>query len=124
MDESELVYGLNIEDLVNRYEIPCRVELCVGIAGHGSKADEAIKRGFDWLFKMILKVRGDLQRRIDEDVQRQRAEENRIKKEKSARLSSSYNRNNNNNDDDDDEDPFAKKKSPWKSVNELKVCNV
>ncbi len=123
MDESEIVYGMNIEELVNRYEIPCRIELCTATRGAGSKTDEAIKRGFDWLVKMIMRVKEDLQKRIDEDVQRQKAEETRIKREKSARLSSSYNRHNDDYDDDDN-DPFDKKKgSPWKSVSEMKVRN-
>ncbi len=122
IDESELVFSLDVEELVNRFEIPCRVEMCIGTRGAGSKTDEGIKRGFEWLVKMIIKIKDDLQKRIDEDVQRQKAEETRLRREKTARLSSSYSRYNNNDDNDDDDDTFDKKKgSPWKSMNELKV---
>ena len=93
----------------------------MALKGIGSKADTSLKLGFDWLVRMIIKQKELMQQRIDEDVQRQKAEETRIRKEKSARLDSTYNRSDYNRDEDDDNDA-DKYKNPWKPLNELKVC--
>lgn len=83
--------------------------------------DESIKIGFDWLVKMILQRQANMKQRIEEDVQRQKAEEARIRSEKSARLGT--NRSRYDNDDDDDDDP-ASRKSPWKTLKEMSISGV
>ena len=86
MDESEIVQYLNIEELVNRYQIPCRIETCTANAGVGAKADEAMKAGFEWLLKFIVTRQEEFKTRIDHDVSLQRGRESRIKSEKYDRL--------------------------------------
>ena len=58
-----------------------------------------------------------MQARIDEDVQKQKTEESRVRHEKSARLNS--NKNPSNYNDADDDDDADRHRNPWKSLNEL-----
>lgn len=82
MDESEIVQYLNVEELVNKFQIPCRIESSTANSGTGAKIDEALKTGFDWLIKYILHKQEELKIRIDHDVGLQRGRESRIKSEK------------------------------------------
>lgn len=86
MDESEIVQYLNVEELVNKYQIPCRIEMCSASSGVGSNADEAMKVGFDWLIKYISHEYEGLKLRIDHDVSLQRGRESKIKSEKYDRI--------------------------------------
>lgn len=87
--------------------------------------DESIKIGFDWLVKMILQRQANMKQRIEEDVQRQKAEEARIRSEKSARLgTSSRSRYDNDYDDNNDDNDPANRKSPWKTLKEMGVAGV
>ncbi len=82
MDESEIVQYLNVEELVNKFQIPCRIESCTVSDGVGSKMDEAFRAGFDWLIKHIVMKRGELKTRVDVDVCLQRGREMKITSEK------------------------------------------
>jgi len=82
MDESEIVQYLNVEELVNKFQIPCRIESCTVAEGVGSKMDEAFRAGFDWLVKYIVLRQEELKTRIDFDVGMQRGRESRITSEK------------------------------------------
>lgn len=117
LDESEIVQYLNVEELVNRFQIPCRIETCTALKGTGSRLDESLKIGFEWLIKHITFHYDELRTRIEFDVERQKFDESRIRKEKTDRIKK-------NNPDyksfyDDDDDSMDKKKSPWEALNEL-----
>lgn len=86
LDESEIVQYLNLEELANKYEIPCRVETCVALNAINSKINQSLRIGFDWLFKDIMVNYDKLKERVEDDADRQRSEEMRIKRERSDRL--------------------------------------
>ena len=86
MDESEIVQYLNVEELANKYQIPCRIEMCSASAGVGSRADAAMRAGLDWLVRAIGNEFEGLKLRIDHDVSLQRGRETRIKSEKYERV--------------------------------------
>jgi hypothetical protein len=108
LDESEIVQFLNVEELVNKYQIPCRIvislkknyksykkkdwfsnsrkEICQASLGTGNKLDESIKSGFDWLLKYIIFKYDELKTRIDYDVQLQKNRESKIKQEKQEKI--------------------------------------
>lgn len=86
LDESEIVQYLNLEELVNKFEIPCRVETCVALTPIGSKTNQSLRIGFDWLFKDIMANYDKIKERTEEDGERQRLEETRIRREKSDRV--------------------------------------
>lgn len=116
MDESEIVQYLNVEELVNKFQIPCRIESSTANSGTGAKIDEALKTGFDWLIKYILHKQEELKIRIDYDVGLQRGRESRIKSEKFDKIKERREAENS-----DDLDDYEKSNvNPWKSLNDLK----
>lgn len=117
LDESEIVHYLNVEELVNRFQIPCRIETCVATKGVAKNVDPSLKTGFDWLIMHLKLNYGDLKARTDIDVERQKSEESRIRKEKSDRVRQSRSLRDSENSYDDDHDP---KESPWKALTDLK----
>lgn len=120
MDESEIVQFLNVEELVNKYEIPCRIESCAALKGSGKNADAPLKVGFDWLMKHLVVNYEELKTRIDQDVQVQKGEESRIRRDKSDRVRKSRSlRDTNDYDQDDDQDEDSNI-SPWKALTDLK----
>jgi hypothetical protein len=56
------------------------------LKGIGAKLDESLKIGFDWLMKHITFHYDELKTRIDFDVEAQKLEESRIRKEKTDRI--------------------------------------
>lgn len=115
MDESEIVQYLNIEELVNKYQIPCRIEPCTAISGVGNKQDESLKAGFDWLLKYITIKQEELSSRIEYDVAMQRGRETKSKSERFDRFKQKR-------DDEytDEMDDYEKNSvSPWKGSNDL-----
>jgi len=116
MDESELVQHFNLEEIVNRYHVPCRVELCIANSGVGKKMDQSLKTGFDWLVKYIGIHFEELQSRIEEDVKKQRHAESLVRREKSDRLRST--RKDDRYEDDIIDDP---KENPFKRLAELSL---
>ena len=86
MDESEIVQYLNVEELVNKFEIPCRIETCTAINGVGGKIDESLKAGFDWLLRYIVSKKEEIKTRVDYDIGLQRGMESRMKSEKFEKI--------------------------------------
>lgn len=46
LDEIDLVEGLKVEEIVNKYKCPTRVETCSAIATRNRKPDKPIADGF------------------------------------------------------------------------------
>ena len=116
LDESEIVQYLNVEDLVNRYQIPCRIEMCSALHSNmnGSQLDRALKLGFDWLLNAALTHFDEMKTRIEFDVERQRMDETRTRREKQARIKKRepYADAQDANDNDSGID---RNQSPWKA---------
>lgn len=119
LDESEIVQFLNVEDLVNKYQIPCRIETCQASLGTGNKLDDSIKFGFEWLLKYIVLKYDELKTRVDYDVKMQKNKESKIKLEKQEKIKQSREADRYSNYDQDDMDKNTG--SPWKPLSELKL---
>lgn len=85
LDESEIVQYLNLEDLANKFEIPCRVETCSVLNSIDSQINYSLRLGLDWLYKDIMANFEKISERVGDDVGRQRSHEMRIKREKMDR---------------------------------------
>lgn len=111
LDEGEIVQYLNVEELVNRHQTPCRIvsvgflfpflpaclrglhklillpqEPCIAVQGVASKMDQSLKAGFDWLIKHIQVNMDELKTRVDYDSEIQRNKELRLRREKYERV--------------------------------------
>ncbi|KAK4476054.1 hypothetical protein MN116_001282 [Schistosoma mekongi] len=85
LDESELIAALQLDDLVNEYKCPCRLERCCALLLTDKKLDKAIYDGLKWLIAYIQSEMANIQSRVDADIAkhaRQQAAEREIKKEK------------------------------------------
>ncbi|CAH8671629.1 unnamed protein product [Schistosoma rodhaini] len=85
LDESELIAALQLDDLVNEYKCPCRLEHCCALLLPNQKLDKAIRDGLKWLLAYIQSDLINIQSRVDADVDRQtrqQAEERAARKER------------------------------------------
>ncbi|XP_068212429.1 ADP-ribosylation factor-like protein 13B isoform X4 [Palaemon carinicauda] len=78
MDEIDLVESLNVEEIVNKYKCPTRVETCSAITTRKNKPDKPIADGFRWLIDTIVVHYKDINKRVDEDMENERLQ---LKKE-------------------------------------------
>ncbi|CAH8657409.1 unnamed protein product [Heterobilharzia americana] len=75
VDESELIAALQLDDLVNQHQCPCRLECCCALLLPGKKLDKAIRDGLKWLLAYIESEMTSLQSRVHADVARQAREQ-------------------------------------------------
>nr|CAH8868930.1 unnamed protein product [Trichobilharzia regenti] len=75
LDESELIAALQLDDLVNQYHCPCRLEYCCALLLPGKKLDKAIRDGLRWLLRYIESEITTLQSRVHADMARQAREQ-------------------------------------------------
>lgn len=85
LDESEIVQYLNLEELANKFEIPCRVETCSVLNPIDTQINFSLRIGLDWLYKDIMANFEKINERVEMDVGRQRSQEMRIRREKMDR---------------------------------------
>ncbi|XP_070567727.1 ADP-ribosylation factor-like protein 13B [Ptychodera flava] len=86
LDEIDICEKLNLEDMVNESQSPCRVETCSATLGIGKKMDKSIKSGFKWLLMTISEEWDELGKRVEEETQEQRELEAIEKKERLERV--------------------------------------
>ncbi|CAH8657804.1 ADP-ribosylation factor-like protein 13B [Schistosoma haematobium] len=85
LDESELIAALQLDDLVNEYKCPCRLEHCCALLLPNQKLDKAIREGLKWLLAYIQSDLINIQSRVGADVDRQirqQTEERAARKER------------------------------------------
>ncbi|VDP35189.1 unnamed protein product [Schistosoma margrebowiei] len=85
LDESELIAALQLDDLVNEYKCPCRLEHCCALLLPNQKLDKAIRDGLKWLLAYIQSDLINIQSRVGADVDkqiRQQTEERAARKER------------------------------------------
>ncbi|CAL8090133.1 unnamed protein product [Calicophoron daubneyi] len=75
LPESEIVEALQLDELVTRYQCPCRLERCCALLQPRKKLDKAIKLGLRWLLTYIESALPALESRIAEDTARRAAEQ-------------------------------------------------
>lgn len=75
MDEIDVADRLQLEMLANECQTPTRIEICSAIQGSGKNIDPIIRVGFQWLVESILNHHDTIQRRVLEDVAKQKAAE-------------------------------------------------
>lgn len=54
--------------------------------GKNSKIDESIRHGFDWLIKTVYENYDTLHKRVDDDVKKRSAAEQKAKRERQERV--------------------------------------
>ncbi|CAI2734346.1 unnamed protein product [Schistosoma spindalis] len=88
LDESELIAALQLDDLVNEYKCPCRLEHCCALLLPNQKLDKAIRDGLKWLLAYIQSDLINIQSRVGADVDRQtrRQTEDRAARKERVRL--------------------------------------
>ncbi|XP_047489728.1 ADP-ribosylation factor-like protein 13B isoform X4 [Penaeus chinensis] len=72
MDEIDLVESLKIEQVVNKYKCPTRVETCSAITTRKEKPDKPIADGFRWLIDTIVVHYKEINKRVDADMETER----------------------------------------------------
>ncbi|XP_042873825.1 ADP-ribosylation factor-like protein 13B isoform X4 [Penaeus japonicus] len=72
MDEIDLVESLKIEQVVNKYKCPTRVETCSAITTRKEKPDKPIADGFRWLIDTIVVHYKEINKRVDADMEKER----------------------------------------------------
>jgi len=87
LDESEIVQFFEIEELVNKFQNPCRIETTSFIKDKEIKIEDSVNKGLTWLIKYILSNQDEIRTKIDYDTKIQRSEESKRRKEKSFRSS-------------------------------------
>ena len=75
LDEIDVADRLQLEMLANECQTPTRIEICSAIQGTGKHIDPIIRVGFQWLVESILHHYETIQRRVLEDVAKQKAAE-------------------------------------------------
>jgi ADP-ribosylation factor-like protein 13B len=115
LDESEIVQYLDVEDLVNKFQIPCRIEMCSAFSGSmsSSQMDPALKLGFEWLISAASTHFDEMKTRVEYDVEQQRNEESRTRREKQARIKKRDPYSDAN--DNDNDLPNDRNQNPWKT---------
>ncbi|KAK7079646.1 ADP-ribosylation factor-like protein 13B [Halocaridina rubra] len=82
MDEIDLVESLNVEEIVNKFKCPTRVETCSAITTRKNKPDKPIADGFRWLVDTIVVHYKDINKRVEADMETERQQ---LKKEMDER---------------------------------------
>ncbi|XP_071519598.1 uncharacterized protein [Panulirus ornatus] len=72
MDEIDLVESLNVEQVVNKYKCPTRVETCSAITTRKHKPDKPIADGFRWLIDTIVVHYKEINTRVENDLEKER----------------------------------------------------
>ncbi|KAG0719735.1 ADP-ribosylation factor-like protein 13B [Chionoecetes opilio] len=86
MDEIDLVEGLKVEEIVNRFKCPTRVETCSALATRNRKPDKPIADGFRWLVDTIVVHYKEINARVTKDLERERLKQRRELEERKERL--------------------------------------
>ncbi|CAH8462473.1 unnamed protein product [Dicrocoelium dendriticum] len=74
LDESELIEALQLDDLVNEFHCPCRLECCCALPKPGRRLDKSIRLGLQWLLAYIASDLTNLDARISTDLAKQAGE--------------------------------------------------
>ncbi|XP_078699061.1 uncharacterized protein LOC144926304 [Branchiostoma floridae x Branchiostoma belcheri] len=85
-DENDVCSVLYLEQMVNKYRCPCKIELSSTAAGFGKKVDPNISTGFRWLLDQIGKDFSHLSVRIEKDLEEQKEKDEKEKKERRERV--------------------------------------
>ncbi|XP_066283301.1 ADP-ribosylation factor-like protein 13B [Branchiostoma lanceolatum] len=85
-DENDVCSVLYLEQMVNKYRCPCKIELSSTAAGFGKKVDPNISTGFRWLLDQIGKDFSHLSIRIEKDLEEQKEKDEQEKKERRERV--------------------------------------
>ncbi|KAB7504660.1 ADP-ribosylation factor-like protein 13B [Armadillidium nasatum] len=72
LDEIDIVETLKIEQIVNSYRCPARVETCSATAIQKKKPDKPIADGFRWLIDTIVVHYNTIDKRVEKDVAEER----------------------------------------------------
>ncbi|GAA55609.1 ADP-ribosylation factor-like 2-like 1, partial [Clonorchis sinensis] len=75
LDEPELIEALKLDQLVNQFRCPCRLERCCALLTKHKKLDKAIRTGLRWLLTYIESQLPDLEKRIRLDTEKQAREQ-------------------------------------------------
>ncbi|KFW09060.1 ADP-ribosylation factor-like 13B [Eurypyga helias] len=86
LSEADVIACLTLEEMVNKYKCPLKIEPCSATMGRGKKIDKSIKEGFCWLLQTIEKDFDTLNERIQRDTAQQRAYEQQQKAEGAERV--------------------------------------
>ncbi|XP_066945126.1 ADP-ribosylation factor-like protein 13B isoform X2 [Macrobrachium rosenbergii] len=86
MDEIDLVESLNVEEIVNKYKCPTRVETCSAITTRKNKPDKPIADGFRWLIDTIVVHYKDINKRVDQDMENERLQMKKELDERKERI--------------------------------------
>ncbi|KAK3864904.1 hypothetical protein Pcinc_029440 [Petrolisthes cinctipes] len=87
MDEVDVVEGLGIEAVVNKYKCPTRVETCTATTTRSTnKPDKPIADGFRWLIDTIVVHYAVINKRVVKDMERERNQQKKEMEERKERL--------------------------------------
>nr|XP_027209659.1 ADP-ribosylation factor-like protein 13B isoform X1 [Penaeus vannamei] len=86
MDEIDLVESLKIEQVVNKYKCPTRVETCSAITTRKEKPDKPIADGFRWLVDTIVVHYKEINKRVDADMETERKQLEKEMEERRERI--------------------------------------
>ncbi|TGZ71268.1 hypothetical protein CRM22_002742 [Opisthorchis felineus] len=75
LDEPELIEALKLDQLVNQFRCPCRLERCCALLTKHKKMDKAIRMGLRWLLAYIESQLPVLEKRIRLDTEKQAREQ-------------------------------------------------
>ncbi|ESO00184.1 hypothetical protein HELRODRAFT_83363, partial [Helobdella robusta] len=86
LDKSDLCNELNLENIANEFETPCKIESCTAQIKKAKTIDKSLYSGFEWLVNAICSNWTDLQHRVNFDTNEKINIENFKKSERLERL--------------------------------------
>ncbi|XP_045596742.2 ADP-ribosylation factor-like protein 13B isoform X2 [Procambarus clarkii] len=86
MDEIDLVESLSVEQVVNKYKCPTRVETCSAITTRKHKPDKPIADGFRWLIDTIVVHYKEINKRVQGDLEKEREQLKKEMEERKERI--------------------------------------
>ncbi|XP_042235770.1 ADP-ribosylation factor-like protein 13B isoform X2 [Homarus americanus] len=86
LDEIDLVESLNVEQVVNKYKCPTRVETCSAVTTRKHKPDKPIADGFRWLIDTIVVHYKEINKRVEDDLEKERLQMMKEREERKERI--------------------------------------
>nr|XP_053637778.1 ADP-ribosylation factor-like protein 13B [Cherax quadricarinatus] len=86
LDEIDLVESLSVEQVVNKYKCPTRVETCSAITTRKHKPDKPIADGFRWLIDTIVVHYKEINKRVESDLEEEREQLKKEMEERKERI--------------------------------------
>ncbi|RWS11491.1 ADP-ribosylation factor-like protein 13B, partial [Dinothrombium tinctorium] len=121
VDEVQLCIDLDLENLVNQFKCPTKIESCCALYnGYKARRDENIENAYNWLLKYIEANWDQLKVRVTSETAKQLDEERKTMAKKWKKFRK---KNDEIENDEEKKQSFIRNGNPFKPINKIVPLN-